>query len=228
MFEDIKNSSDWQSVDKVSKGWSSDSKYFIKTKEGKMLLLRISDMEQYETKKKEYEIVEKYSKLGFLMSQPIDFGICNNGKNVYMLLTWIEGKDLEEVLSDLTEEQQYQLGRQAGKILKKIHSIDVDINDIPKDTKKSKKLEQLSRYEESHVRIDGDEIAIKYVKENIDLIWKEKPVYMHGDYHPGNLIYTDNGLIGVIDFNRWEVGDPYEEFYKVLELKTAFRIVSDK
>ena len=173
MFEDIKNSSDWQSVDKVSKGWSSDSKYFIKTKEGKMLLLRISDMEQYETKKKEYEIVEKYSKLGFLMSQPIDFGICNNGKNVYMLLTWIEGKDLEEVLSDLTEEQQYQLGRQAGKILKKIHSIDVDINDIPKDTKKSKKLQQLSRYEESHVRIDGDEIAIKYVKENIDLIWKE-------------------------------------------------------
>ena len=107
-------------------------KYFIKTKEGKMLLLRISDIEQYETKKKEYEIVEKYSKLGFLMSQPIDFGICNNGKNVYMLLTWIEGKDLEEVLSDLTEEQQYQLGRQAGKILKKIHSIDVDINDIQK------------------------------------------------------------------------------------------------
>ena len=55
MFEDIKNEkkvSDWQSVDKVSKGWSSDSKYFIKTKEGKMLLLRISDMEQYETKKK--------------------------------------------------------------------------------------------------------------------------------------------------------------------------------
>ena len=228
MFEDIKNSSDWQSVDKVSKGWSSDSKYFIKTKEGKMLLLRISDMEQYETKKKEYEIVEKYSKLGFLMSQPIDFGICNNGKNVYMLLTWIEGKDLEEVLSDLTEEQQYQLGRQAGKILKKIHSIDVDINDIPKDTKKSKKLQQLSRYEESHVRIDGDEIAIKYVKENIDLIWKEKPVYIHGDYHPGNLIYTDNGLIGVIDFNRWEVGDPYEEFYKLESLKTAFRIVSDK
>ena len=22
-------------------------------------------------------------------------------------------------------------------------------------------------------------------------------------------------VIGVIDFNRWEVGDPYEEFYKL-------------
>ena len=130
MFEDIKNSSDWQSVDKVSKGWSSDSKYFIKTKEGKMLLLRISDMEQYETKKKEYEIVEKYSKLGFLMSQPIDFGICNNGKNVYMLLTWIEGKDLEEVLSDLTEEQQYQLGRQAKQTPQNFKSEQRDLNHL--------------------------------------------------------------------------------------------------
>ena len=25
----------------------------------------------------------------------------------------------------------------------------------------------------------------------------------------------NDGRIGVIDFNRWEVGDPYEEFYKL-------------
>ena len=25
----------------------------------------------------------------------------------------------------------------------------------------------------------------------------------------------NDGSIGVIDFNRWEVGDPYEEFYKL-------------
>lgn len=215
MFKDIKGSSNWESVEKVSKGWSNDSKYLIKTKDGKLLLLRISDVEKYDVKKKEYEIVEKYSKLGFLMSLPIDFGICNNGKNVYMLLSWMEGKDLEEVLPELTESEQYLLGREAGMILKKIHSIEVDADDIPKDTKKSKKLLQLSRYEESQVRIDGDEIAINYVKDNIDLIWKQKPVYLHGDFHPGNLIHTKDGSIGVIDFNRWEVGDPYEEFYKL-------------
>lgn len=215
MFEDIKNSSNWKTVEKISKGWSGDSKYLIKTKEEKFLLLRISDAEQYNVKKKEYEMIAKYSKLGFPMSLPVDFGICNNGKNVYMLLTWVEGKDLEEILSGLTESEQYRLGREAGEILKKIHSLEVEADDIPKDTKKAKKLLQLSRYEESQVRIEGDEIAINYVKENIDLIWKQKPVYMHGDYHPGNLIYTNDGSIGVIDFNRWEVGDPYEEFYKL-------------
>lgn len=40
-------------------------------------------------------------------------------------------------------------------------------------------------------------------------------MYLHGDFHPGNLIYMQDGSIGAIDFNRWEVGDPYEEFCKL-------------
>ena len=43
----------------------------------------------------------------------------------------------------------------------------------------------------------------------------QKLTYTHGDFHPGNLIMMPNDEIGVIDFNRWEVGDPYEEFYKL-------------
>lgn len=215
MYFNIESSVNWESVDIISKGWSSDKKYLVKTKSGELLLLRISDIERYDDKKKEYEIITKYSRLGIKMSMPIEFGTCNQGKSVYMLLTWIEGKDLEEILPDLPKEKQYQLGREAGMILKKIHSIQVEKQDIPVGTKKPKKLLQLSRYEESQVRIPGDEIAIKYVKDNIDQIWRKRPVYLHGDFHPGNLIYMNDGSIGVIDFNRWEAGDPYEEFYKL-------------
>ncbi len=215
MFGEIKNSGDFKTVERVSKGWSRDEKYFIETKDGKRLLLRVSDIGQLGAKKKEYEIISKYSSLGFTMSLPVDFGVFNNGKNVYMLLTWVDGRDLEEALPGLPEAEQYRLGRTAGKILRRIHSIELAEDDIPENTKKEKKLLQLSRYEESDVRIEGDEPVIKYVRENIDRIWTQKPVYMHGDYHPGNLIYTGGGSIGVIDFNRWEVGDPYEEFYKL-------------
>ena len=212
----INGSSTWLSVEKITKGWSSDEKYKIVTADGQTLLLRISDISAYDYKKKEYEIIEKYSKLGFAMSSPIDFGICNEGKNCYMLLTYVEGKDLEEALPQLSEKEQYLLGRESGKILKKIHSIPVDECDIPTQTKRERKLYQLSRYEDSsYLRVTDDEIAIDYVKNNIDLIWKENPVYQHGDFHPGNLIYMSDGQIGVIDFNRWEVGDPYEEFYKL-------------
>ena len=212
----INGNSTWLSVEKITKGWSSDEKYKIVTDDGQTLLLRISDISAYDYKKKEYEIVEKYSKLGFAMSQPLDFGVCNEGKNCYMLLSFVEGKDLEEALPELSEKEQYLLGREAGKILKKIHSIPVDECDIPTQTKRERKLYQLSRYEDSaNLRVADDEVAIEFVKNNIDLIWKENPVYQHGDFHPGNLIYMPDGQIGVIDFNRWEVGDPYEEFYKL-------------
>ncbi len=215
MFGDIESSADWESVTPVSKGWSSDKKYQIRTKEGEELLLRVSDIELFDAKKKEFEIITKYSELGFNMSKPIEFGTCNEGRSVYMLLSWVEGSDLEEALPKLSEKEQYLLGRQAGTILRKIHSVPLDKDDIPQKTKKEKKLLQLSKYEDSQVRVSDDEIAVKYVKDNIDQIWKEQPVYLHGDYHPGNLIYMKDGTIGVIDFNRWEVGDPYEEFYKL-------------
>ena len=224
MFEDIKSSVNWASVEPVTKGWSDDKKYLVTTKVGERLLLRISDASQYDLKAKEYAIITKYASTGIKMSGPIEFGTCDGGKSVYILLTWLEGEDLEDVLPRLSEGEQYLLGRQAGEILRKIHSIPLDEADLPKNTKKEKKLFQLSRYEESDVRISGDETAIKYVKDNIDEIWKVSAVYQHGDFHPGNLIYSGDGTIGVIDFNRWEVGDPYEEFYKLESFGTELSV----
>lgn len=215
MFEDIDKSVYWKKVIKISKGWSSDEKYLIITKSGQKQLLRLASIHQYEKKKKEYEIINKYLKTGIHMSRPIAFGICNHNQNVYMILSWVEGQDLVEALPSLSIEKQYHLGRMAGEILRKIHSISVDEIDLPFETKKNKKLLQLSKYENSNLRLEDDKSAVKFVYDNIDKIWKEKPVYQHGDFHPGNLIYMEDGSIGVIDFNRWEVGDPYEEFCKL-------------
>lgn len=215
LMNKVYGAGNWHSIEPVNKGWSNDQKYRVVTREGENFLLRLTDASRYETKKKEYEIIRKYAALGFPMSQPFDFGVTADGTMVYMLLSWVEGRDLEEVLPELSDEKQYLLGKEAGIILKKIHSLSLDVEDVPKMTKKEKKLLQISRYEHSNVRIHGDETAVQYVKNNIGLIWREPPVYLHGDFHPGNLIFTPEAKIGVIDFNRWEVGDPYEEFYKL-------------
>ena len=215
MYFGIEASEDWRSVTPVDKGWSADRKFLVRTDTGRPLLLRISHIDRYEEKKKEYAVVAKYARAGIPMSVPRAFGVCEDGKSVYMLLDWVEGRDLEEVLPALPEQEQYALGQAAGEILRKIHAIPLDPEDVPKDTKKPKKLRQLALYEESNLRIPGDEFAVRYVKENIDRIWMEAPVYLHGDFHPGNLIYTPEGSLGVIDFNRWETADPYEEFYKL-------------
>ena len=54
-FNEIPDSNNWKIIKLIHKGWSDDKKYYIKTVEEKELLLRISDITQYENKKKEWK-----------------------------------------------------------------------------------------------------------------------------------------------------------------------------
>lgn len=219
MFFGIEGSEGWRSVTIVNRGWSADTKYHIVTEDGTELLLRLSDGAKAAEKRREYDMIRRFAGAGVPgaavpMSLPVAFGTSDDGR-VYMLLTYVAGEDLEAVLPRLPEEEQYALGRAAGRTLRRFHSLPLAAEDRPAATKREKKLQQLARYEASDVRIRGDEPLIRFVRENIDSIWQAAPVYLHGDFHPGNLIYQPDGRLGVIDFNRWEVGDPYEEFYKL-------------
>ncbi|ADL53364.1 aminoglycoside phosphotransferase family protein [Clostridium cellulovorans] len=214
-LKDIPNYDDWIKIEKINKGWSDDIKFYLEDKGGGKYLLRINSIEKFESKENEFRIIKKYNKLNFEMSKAITSGICNNGKNVYMIFSWVEGAALDNVLSKLDEEEQFKLGIKAGEILKSIHNIKVDKEDLPEETKIRRKLQQLKRYEDSLYRIPNDEYIVKFIKDNIHKTCIEEPVYEHGDFHPGNLIYTLDKRIGVIDFNRLECGDRYEEFYKI-------------
>lgn len=211
----IMNSDKWVSVKKIYKGWSSESKYLIKDCNNEKYILRISDIADYAKKKHEYGIIKKFSTLDFEMSKPVDFGICNNGKNTYMVLSWVEGEDLEEALNEMSEKEQYEAGWRAGKILKQIHSIIVDDSDINNESKEEKMLHKIDLYLKSGVRVEGDEAAVNYVRDHVHEINRLPKVYQHGDFHPGNLIHLCNSDVGVIDFNRNNVGDAYEEFFKL-------------
>lgn len=225
---DIPKHYTWKYIDKINKGWSEDSKFYIEDNSGDKFLLRISDISTYHKKRNEFDFIRKVNSLDFIMSRAIEFGICNDGKNVYMLLTWIEGASLEEAIENLTEKEQYELGLKAGRILKAIHSIKVHEDHIPVINKKEKMLKKLDKYINSSVRIENDQATIDYVKNNINKINSSSQVYRHGDFHVGNLILTNDKEVGVIDFNRWECGDKYEEFYKIqsfdLEVSVPFSI----
>lgn len=214
-FINITDLKDFISIEKIELGWSSDEKFILTSKDGKHYLLRLSNIKYFDLKEKEFEVIKFFSKLGFLMSMPIAFGKTKDFMQCYMILTYIEGKTLEDVLPSLSTDIQYNLGIKAGRILKKIHSMDVP--ELFKQHKniKEKKLKQLHLYETSNNRMPLDEDVISFIKANIDLIGRNKHSFQHGDFHPGNLILTNDMNLGVIDFNRWDVEDPYEEFYKV-------------
>lgn len=213
-------------IEPVNKGMSNDKKYYIETLDKKRLLLRIAEVSEYDGKKEEFKMMQQVATLGVSMSQPVDFGICNNGKSVYTLLTWIDGKEIEEVLPTLSEPEQYALGIKAGEILHKIHTIFVSesINDWQKryfgviD-------ERLDYFRTEGISFDGDTIILKYIETNKHLLKNRPQCYHHGDYHEGNMILSKDGNISIIDWNITDFdnyGDPWYEFNRISTTLPAF------
>ncbi len=52
-------------------------------------------------------------------------------------------------------------------------------------------------------------------------VWSEEPVWIHGDFHPGNLLVRGGRLSGVIDFGDITAGDP------ATDLAVAWMVLSD-
>ena len=105
----------------IDKGWSEDRKYCVTDEQGNKFLLRVSPIEQYDRKKSEYELMGQVAALGVPMCRPLEFGTFDEG--VYSIQTWIDGIDAEENIHNLTNQEQYSYGFEAGKILKEIHKI---------------------------------------------------------------------------------------------------------
>lgn len=216
MFKNIPSFDEWNKIKMITKGWSKDKKYYIESKNGEKLLLRISDIDTYENKKKEFQIMKKVYELGIKMSCPIDFGVCGNGSLVYSVLSYIDGTSADEKIKKLSEEAQFNLGIEAGKILKKFHSVSAPFDAEDWEQRMLKKFQRhLDRYKASGIKVENDSCAINYIKNNLNLVKNRLQTFQHGDFHTGNLIVTEDNTLGVIDFNRWDYGDPYEEFYKM-------------
>lgn len=162
----IHGAESWTIIEPILKGWSEDKKYYVEDEAGRKLLLRISGIEAFQRKQAEHQVLKLFNELDFPMSRVIDFGTCGQGRYTYMLLTWVEGRPLEECLLMLTAKEQYELGVEAGKILKLMHSIP-NSNDLPQweEQMQAKILARIKEYEDCPYYLEGDEQAIAYVKE---------------------------------------------------------------
>jgi len=197
-------------IEPLEKGWSSDKKYYIETADGKRLLLRVADISEYDRKKKEFGMIQRALELDIPMSQPLDFGTCNEGKSVYQLLTWIDGKDAEEALPLMPRPKQYEFGIQAGRMLSKMQTLKV----LPKGSDwlnrfGSKMDSYIANYKNCGLSFDSDDLLIEYIQENRRLLDNRQMCFTHDDYHLGNMIVSPENELYVIDFQRFRMVEPY-------------------
>lgn len=199
------------SVTPLLKGWSGDKKTILQAEDGSKYLLRLSDISMRDQKKAQFDRLKPLENMNLYCSRPIEWGTIGN-ESVYMLLTYLEGTDATEAVSRMEEKEAYLLGMEAGRTLRRLHQIAVPAQPLSwwarYQEKASRKIAALLRCGR---RLPMQEELIAYYEDHLYLM-KDRPlVFTHGDYHLGNMVVRD-GHIGIIDFDKSNFSDPYDEF----------------
>lgn len=205
----------FMSMTPITKGWSGDKKYCVTVVDGDKYLLRISPIEKHDQKKVEFEVMQRVAALGVPMCQPIKFGICN--EDVYSLQSWIEGKDAEEKIPLMSGIEQYNYGFKSGRILKQIHSLPISSILEEWETRFNRKIDRnIKMYSDCKVKYESGQVFIDYINANRQLLKDRPQCYQHGDYHIGNMMVDNDNKLQIIDFDRYDYGDPWEEFNRIV------------
>lgn len=214
MIKDQKLSDKFVKIEPIAKGWSEDRKYCVTQADETKYLLRITPISRYEVRKSLFAMMHRVAELDIPMCQPVEFGICEDG--VFSLLSWIDGEDLETVLPFLADTEQYRLGYSSGEIVRKMHTLPAPETQEEWEPRFSRKTDmKIRKYHECGLRFDGDEYVLDYIKRNRQLLKNRPQCFQHGDYHIGNMM-LEKGKLRIIDFDRYDFGDPWEEFNRIV------------
>ncbi|MBQ6020005.1 MAG: phosphotransferase [Clostridia bacterium] len=199
----------------IDKGWSCDRKYRVTAADGTDYLLRVTPPEKAASRADCFRMQKAVAALGVPMCLPVEYGECEDG--VYILQSWIDGLDAEDAIPTLPERERYAYGLDAGKILQRIHSIPAP-EDLPAwETRFNAKIDRkIKMYSECPVKFEGDAAILEYVENNRGLLKNRPQSFQHGDYHIGNMMIDRNGVLTVVDFDRFDFGDPWEEFNRIV------------
>ena len=199
----------------IDKGWSCDKKYRAETADGARYLLRVTPREKAATRPDMFRMQQAVASLGVPMCEPIECGECDEG--IYILQGWIDGSDAEETVPALPEAEQNAYGVTAGEILKKIHTIPAPKDAVEWEARFNAKIDRkIKAYSECPIKFEGDSLIIDYVERNRALLCGRPQCFQHGDYHIGNMMIDNGGQLRIIDFDRYDFGDPWEEFNRIV------------
>ena len=200
----------------LNKGWSADKKYRAITASGESYLLRIGPLGRSSQFWMQHLHMQKVARLGIPMSFSLEEGHCSDG--LYLIQSWIDGVDAEEALPRYSEEQQYAYGLEAGRILRKIHSIPAPSEGTkPWDEYFGRKIDRkLKAYRECPLKYDHGEELVEFIQAHRHLLYDRPQTFQHGDYHCGNMMIDKAGQLSIIDFDKWDYGDPWEEFNRIV------------
>ena len=199
----------------IPKGWSGDKKYRAVDSRGNTYLLRIAPPERQARREAEFRRMRQAAELGIPMCRPLEIGMCPEG--IYTLLSWVEGRDAEEFIPTLSPSRQYAYGLDAGRILAKLHTLPAPADAEDWESRFNRKIDRkLKMYADCPLKYENGDAFPAFIEAHRHLLADRPQSYQHGDYHIGNMMVSADGTLTVIDFDRDDWGDPWEEFNRIV------------
>ncbi|SEM51447.1 aminoglycoside phosphotransferase family protein [Paenibacillus sp. OV219] len=204
-------------VSQIHKGFSYDSKYLIyENSDNPTYVLRTATISESEKKRLEFETIGRVHQFGVRTSEPIAFGTLEELKLCYMVLRYVEGEDALEKLPSMSENEQYDVGVAAGRELRLMHSVEAPMPMEQWSTRRiAKHNRQMDEYFRCGVKLPEEAAVIAFIDQHLPLLEGRPNRFQHDDFHPANLLIHHGAYAAAIDFNRYDWGDPYHDFFKV-------------
>ncbi|MBM7585658.1 aminoglycoside phosphotransferase (APT) family kinase protein [Bacillus pakistanensis] len=202
--------------EELKSGYSSAKKYKLYSVGCKPLyLLKIYTIEKRDRVEREFELLNKHYKNNVLCQKPIIFDFKKEEKICYVVLSYIDGTSGDTALATLGKDLQYEIGLQAGKELRKIHLITPDNSFNWYKKRLDKYQNKIETCKRIGLTFYKQKFIESYINENINLLKNSPICFQHDDFHPQNIIIKNKKLNGIIDFDSFDWGDPFEEFFKL-------------
>lgn len=212
----IPDQQNWEQITPITKGWSHDEKFYIRHRNGSQYLLRLSPKEDLEQEATLYAALQQLTGKGLALPDLLAAGHCWQGQRTYRLFSWVDGMELGPELPKLSQEKQYDLGVQAGQLLKQIHQVLAPAHHLPWATYFQQKIDKkLALFQGCGIGFPGSEKIRSFIAAHRSLVEGRPQCFHHGDYHIGNMLLTHDQQLAVIDFNRLDFGDPWDEFNRI-------------
>lgn len=150
-----------------------------------------SGMDQTQSRQTELFAANFAEKTGVAIPSVVACGeICDTYSFAYMIMKYIKGKELGEVLANSQEEEQFLLGKQLGRLTKAMNIPCRPFNNI---------------------QVISDPDRSKRWKPYSEAFWESRTAYLkardfgdfvftHGDLCADNILVDENGELVVIDF----------------------------
>ncbi len=157
---------------------------------------------------KEFEWIPKISRL---LKIPISEPVFKGSANSYYSWPWIVAKWHDGYNPLFEQHDEYELLAQDVAIfLNELHGISLANGPASRRGVALHELDKETRQAISELEGEVDVQAVTSLWTRLTTIssWNKKPLWVHGDFLPGNILVQDNRLRAVIDFSDVGMGDP--------------------